>query len=214
MDLAAARTALLQHLDDDGSRWPEADQDRALAHALSACLTDYAAAGGDRLDTIEQISTTSAGVGSLSAQNPIRIKSVSLKEGTQFFPIAELPMSQRMYDDTTVRTIEVRYIRGYTLPTTSTHALVGVTTTAANTWQAFEDWIVARAALFASVKDEDMRDSLARLESQMRDSILVMPTIPSQVPFPRATQWRAAYLGWSYRPDTKAVILTRRGPFL
>lgn len=215
LTLAEARTIVGYHLDDDGTRWGNTEVDFALRSALSRCLNDYVAEGGDRFDT-EASATTSASDGTvdLSAQVPLAIRGVSLLTiGSFYVPLKSTRREDRLVDDKAARTLKVRLVKELSLPTTTSHPLVGSGATAANTWDAFDNWVIARAALQLAVKDAELRQEMQALEADLRGSVLGKPRTPRHRPFTGPEAELAADLRWTWIPSTQTLHLTRVWPW-
>lgn len=210
LTLAQARTVVLDHLDDDGTRWSTTQIDTALALGISQCLTDYTSAGGDRFDTIESFTTTSAGVIAMTAKNPVLLRGLSLQVSRRFFPLQQTSPEERWVSDDTVRTVQVRYVKTYSLSATAGDPLIGVGATAAQSWDAFDHWVCMKAALFCSIKDADGRPELAAAEAAMAGSILTTSRIPSAVPFPGPLRIYSSFLSWFWVRDTQSIQIVRR----
>ena len=209
LTLATARFTVLDHLDDDNTRWSEAQVDRALSYALSQTLFDYASGGGDRFDVTEALSTT-AGSLSLATRVPILIRGVSLLVGQRYFPLTQRPIEDRSITDDQTRSLQVRYVRAYALPTDSTHPLVGVGATPALSWDGFDHWVCLRAAMFASTKDAELRNELVDQEARAASSVMTIAKTPTALPFPARLRYYSQILVWTWQRDTQTLILTRR----
>lgn len=210
MDLAAARAQLLSHLDDDGTRWSTTEQDRALAWALDSCLRELIGAGNSRLETHGSFTSGSTGLIDVSTHVPFSVQGVSLQVGQRYFRIPEIKPEERNILDDTARTYLVRYTKGYVLPTNSAHPLVGVGSTAAQTWDALEHWIIVRAAIMASAKDAEERPDLVRLEQMARDAAMLDPHIPKTMRFPGPGHWYTSIFAWYWLPDVRKIQVVRR----
>lgn len=207
LTLSDARTVVRDHLDDDGTRWSDAQVDRALQWSLSQCLNDYVGGGGERFDSLLETTTDATGLKSLSAENPMVLRGVSLKVGNRYYPLRAASLDERNRDDQVARTIQIRYVKTYALPTTATHPLVGSGATAAGSWDAFDHWICLRAAQFCTTKDAENRSELHFLEQSMASSIMTVPKIPYGLPFPGPTRLYGQLIKWVWKPETKALQL-------
>lgn len=214
MTLAEARTNAAQLLDDPNNRrWSTTQIDFALQSSLSRCLQDYQEAGGERFDT-EHTGTTSAvdGTLSLATQKPLAIKSFVLEVDDTFIPVRAVLKRDRYRADNEARTIRLIYVRDYELPSTTTHALVGNGATAANTWAAFDHWVVARAALQLAVKDDKLSQALAVLDDDLKKSCLARPNNPVAMAWPRSVAHGAyGYLRWTWLPSTQTLQMCNIG---
>lgn len=211
LTLAQARTVVLDHLDDDNTRWSTSQIDTALGTALSMCLTDYITNGGDRFEIEVDTTSTSSGVVDLSAYNPIKINGVSILESNRYFPITASKTEERVIHDNTVRTVQIRLTRTLSIPTMGTYPLVGVNSTAANSWDAFDQWVCVRAAMFCAIKDDDILNACSRMEQMLRTSVLTLPRIPSARRLPKKQQWLSGWIGYIFHGQD--LQLCRRAGF-
>lgn len=210
--LAEARDIVEDHLDDaDNARWSTSQIDVGLKYALDHCLSEYVSAGGDRLHEIVSTTTASDGTVDLSSYDPKEIKSVSLVIGSRYFPLKEVSYQERGLNDAAARSVEIRLLRTLALPTTTTHPLVGNGATAGKSFNSFESWICARAARFCAVKDAEARQELIALEQEMRDAVMVQPSIPKASAFPERPSWYSNWFVWAFKPDTQKIQIGRRG---
>jgi hypothetical protein len=211
MDLAAARTLVLEHLDDDQKdRWSDAQIDKALAYSLSACLDEYLTAGGERLDLVTTQSSNTSGEADLSTFNPLDIKNVNLVIGSRYWPIQPVTIGDKNVNDGEIKTLEIKYVPKLVLPTTTTHPLVGNGATAYNSWDQFENWICLKAALFASIKDAEDRPEIKYLEQEARSGCLSHPRIPKALPFPLPSGYYSKWYAWYWDQQNKKLIVSRQ----
>ena len=215
LTLAQARAVTLDHLDDNDSedpnaRWSNAQVDVGLALALSSCLSDYVSEGGDRFD-LELSASTTSGALDMSSYSPLYIRGMTMLYGNRYWPLEALRAEDRGIQDADTKSLQVRYVREYALPTTTTHPLVGVGATAANSWDAFDHWICIRAAIHCSIKDDDLRATLTTQEEAIRTTVLLRPKLPSAVAFPKPTSYYSRSYGYFWQPSTKVVQICRRG---
>lgn len=210
LTLSQARSQLLAHLDDDGTRWSSTEQDRALAWAVDVCLREYVGAGGHRFDITAEFTSSTGGLIDLSSVDPVVVRGVTMKVGTRHYVLPELKPEQRNILDDTARTFVVRYARAYPFPSDTSHPLVGSAATAAPSWDGFDHWVVAKAAVFLSVKDGAPRPELSALEQMARDAVLLTPVIPKAVRFPGASHWYGVWFAYYWRPDLEKVQIVKR----
>lgn len=214
LTVAQARDIVEDHIDDSGNaRWSESQVDNALRYALDSCRKEYLAAGGDRLFEISESTTDSNGRVDLSSLNPDYIAGVTLVMGNRFFPLSQVQYEERLLNDNAARSIQVRYARTLSLSSTTSHPLVGNGATAAKSFDAFEHWICARAAMFCSVKDADNRPELKELELQAKNAAMFAPHIPQSTAFPGKPHWYSRYYVWTWKPDEQKLQLARKGWF-
>lgn len=215
LTLAEARTKVGQLLDDASNvRYSSANVDDALADALNVCLTRYASEGGDRFD-LETTGTTSASTGASSALTgaaALLIKQVSVVSGSVAYRIPAKNPMRRGYPDLTARDIRILYVREYALPTTTTHPLVGVGATEANSWRAFDRWVCYEAAVQLAIKDQEQaRLAVLRSEADRASTAaLIRPSTPGGYPVPRP-EWSPAYEDLSWQAVGTTIYLNRSG---
>jgi hypothetical protein len=214
LTLAQARDVVEDFLDDPtNARWSTSQIDVALAYALSSCMNDFVAAGGDRFDAVLTTTTTSAGVVDLSSYDPVKIQGVTVLIGSRYFKLTEVPYEERGIEDATVRNINIRYVRSFVLPTSSNtgHGIVSVSGTSAKTWLAFDHWICARAALYCATKDGESRPDLANIEKEARENAIFTTAIPKALPFPTQPHWFSNWLGYAWKQDEQKLVVVRKG---
>lgn len=197
LTLAQARDVVEDHLDDaSNARWTTAQIDVALQMALDQCLNDYITAGGERFDTLVSITSTTGGIVALTSYDPLVIQGVSVLWGNRYYPIQASRPEERGLADGTARTVQVRYVPRMTIPTTTSHKLVGTGATAYNSWDAFDHWVCVHAAMFCAIKDAELRQELMALENRLGSSVLNHARMPKQRPFPRAYGMYGDHLKW------------------
>ena len=212
LTLAEARTAVASHLDDPNNvRWSTADLDRGLATALAACLSDYASAGGDAFD-VEVSASSASGVVDLTSSAPLLVRAVQVQDsGGAYWTLRPAMLQDRVeVDSEATRTVKVVVVRDYTLPSTTSHPLVGNGATAAPSWLAFDQWVCAEAALFCGIKDNDRRPGLQALAEKMRANVLGRINTPRSRPLrlPRHARWDLAQaLHYVWAPTTSRLTL-------
>ncbi len=214
LTLAEARDVVEDFLDDASNvRWSTSQVDVALKYALSMCLNDYISAGGDRFDEVLSTTSTTSGTVDLSSYDPVKIQGMTMTVGTRQFPITEIAYEERGLEDSVARSVVLRFVRSYVLPTTTSHALVGNGATAAKSWFAFDHWICIKAALYCSIKDADPRPELAALEKEARENVVFTTSIPKSLAFPQRPHWYSTWIGFSWKADSQKIVLSRRGGF-
>lgn len=214
MLLSEARTIVADHLDDaSNDRWSSSQLDNGLKYGLASCINEYIAGGGDRLDKVLATSTDANGVVDLSSVDPQKIKALAMVVGTRFYPIVECEYEERALNDGQIRSVQIRYVPSFVLPTGASTAIVSISGTAAKTFDSLEQWICARAALYCSVKDAEDRPELRRIEQEIRDTVLSYPTIPKTLAFPERPHWYSNWFNWSWKADEQKLQLSRKGFF-
>lgn len=198
--------AVYSHLDDqNATRWTSAEVQSALSSALSRCVNDYDAAGGDRFrEEITGTSTTAGVVSALSSIDVIAVQNVSVQMGNVWQRIRATRRADEDLVDAVVRTVRLQFVREPTLSTTLSNPLL------TNAWRAFEDWVVAEAALQCGIKDNDMRPGLEALTAKAQNSVMSKLNTPVF----RASAHDRVFdistdLRWSWVPSTKLVYLSR-----
>lgn len=209
--LSIARDIVEDHLDDsDNDRWTTTQIDRALGQGLSQCIDEYLASGGDRFDELLDTTSTTSGVADLSTIDPLVIKGVTMLQGSRYWPIKSFKLEDKNIIDDTARTLQIRYVRKFVLPTTTSHDIVGNGATSANSWLAFDNWICAKAALFCSVKDAEPRPELRAIEQDLKKSIMQHTKVPKSVPFPIRKPYIPQWFGYVWHQNAKDLILVKQ----
>lgn len=228
LTVSEARTTVLEHLDDEsGVRYARltgantenfAKIDRALRSALSRCVDDYVRAGGDRLDEQISVTTDSAdGTVSLAAYDRPTIRNVlvSVNSGSYFYPLQSQDKFSRGTPDTTARDLSVTIVRSFTLPAIrdTSDALVSAGDGSAQSWDAFDHWVCARAALQLGIKDDELRQSLVATIQDLERSILTHRRQPAGMPWPSRQNdhaWRyglSRNLEWTWLAKEQKLAL-------
>jgi len=206
LTLAQARTLTSAFLDDPNNvRWAVAVVDVALQQALSACLNEYGSEGGDDFDEEFSITTTTAGLGTLTVPL-VLLRAVQVLTGTVYYPIVSQNRSQRVVNDTVARDLKCLGIREYAVSATSSDPLVGVAAAAApGTWAAFERWVCLEAALVLAVQDNDQRAGLIANAERTKATVMKKANTYTSRPLPDpenaliyASWWRR--LGYIFTP--------------
>ena len=213
LTVAEAMTKVRQFLDDTSTsvpRWTDAQVTDALADAVSIGVNRYATSGGDRFD-LEASVTSSAtdGTVSLSSLAPSIVKQVSVTIGTTQYRLRPCDKLRRGIPDYNARTLTVLYVREYEISATTSHPLIGVGSTAANSWRAFDRWICYLAALQLSIKDMESprMGALKAATDDAEKEALGRATTPRGYEIPRR-EWVPLYDGirWQYTtPNTLAL---------
>lgn len=218
MTVADAITATYQLLDEvvtggEGRRWSSAQVTASMSVALSKCINAYQSAGGDRFD-LESTQTTSATDGSvdISSLVPMAIKDVGVITGSVTYRIPAKQKMRRGYTDATARQILILYAREYALSSTTSDPLVGVGAVAANSWPAFDDWVVAQTALDLALKDlEGQRlQWITQRAADSKANVIDRVRIPGGYPWPRR-EWAPFFdwLAWQWKPSTNKLNTVR-----
>jgi hypothetical protein len=210
LTLAQARSVVQDHLDDDGTRWSTAQIDVGLGVSLSSCLHDYVSGGGDRFDVIDSFTSTSTGLIDMSAVSPLTIRGMTLIIGQRYYPILQRQIEYSSLLDSVSRNFEIRYSRILSLPTNTAHPLVGAGATSAGSWDTFDHWICARAAMFCTVKDAEQRPELLQLEQTLSGSVMTTVKIPSALPFPGQPRFYGQLLAWTWRRESNSIQIVRK----
>jgi hypothetical protein len=210
--ITEAIASVRRHIDavDDTERWTDTEIKASLAYGLQKCLEDYVAAGGRRLEEIISVNTNSAGLYAFPSVNPLSIKGISIVQNGRRFPLEGLAYEdQRAPVDQTFN-LEIRYTPNLVLSATNSNPLVSDGATAKNTWQSLEEWIIVNAAIYASVIDDEIRQSLMGLEASLRQSVLAHTSIPSALPFPPRKAYLSTFYSYVWIPATKSIQVCRR----
>lgn len=235
MKLSEARRQSLQFLDDpDGQRWPfptgpfdtNNEVDLAIQMAAQECVSQYAAMGGDFFDVVLDIAATggtysfaslydSSGGGDAETRPfvPLMIRSVTLKEGNQYFNIysireQDIEVDSNINQEMKVRVIftpdftdlpydkDLRYSTGITDPTGATADKVQIG------WPLFDQWVCTVAAKHLTPKENETNTQLDERIMMLRDATIKSPETPLSVLFPRQNDRMvnpgALWFRWSY----------------
>lgn len=212
-----AITKVRQRLDDTSTtnpRWTDAQVKDALTDAISRCVTKYSDEGGDRFDLESTAFSTSASTGQvdISSIAAAWVKAVGVVVGNTTYMLPRQSGLRRGYPDLSARSLRILYVREYEISGTSSHPLIGVGATAANTWRAFDRWVCLEAAVMLTPKDMEMnRIGVLRTErDEAEKSALARPSTPGGYPVPRKEwnpldPWR---LRWQFLPSSSTISLT------
>lgn len=200
MILSAARSNVRRLLDDNGQnkRYSDTAIDEALQASISSCVSDYATGGGDAFDEEVTVVTSSAGLGTITGHTML-VRTVQVSNGSSMYTLEPQQRSDRRQLDQTARTLLVEIVREFQLPGNSAHPLIGVGSTTANTWMAFDQWVCSNAALLIGITDNDKRPGLEKLEARFRASALKRDNNPSSFPLPDSEAYSLGYDGWWQR---------------
>ncbi len=212
LTLAQARTLVAGHLDDaSNDRWSSAEIDIALSIALSTCLSDYAANGGEEFNAEASVTTSATdGTVALTSQAPLSIISVQHAASTSvFYPVQPITKGDRVMLDLVARDLVVVYAPDFTLPTVTSSPLVGIATATANTWMGFDSLVCVRAAMQLQIKDAEVSQGLVRLAQEQERSVMLRPKKPSVRMMPAAQSSGLDYLRWAYNPSTRTLQVCR-----
>jgi hypothetical protein len=149
---------------------------------------------------------------SLSSLVALWVKQIAVVvDGTAYRLPPKNPI-RRGYADLTARTLRVLYVQEYAIPSDSSHPLVGVTTTAANSWPAFDRWVYMEAAVMLAPKDMEERriTVLKGARDEAAAAALGRVTTPAGYPVPRP-EWNPSYyrdLRWQFTQASATLSLT------
>jgi hypothetical protein len=213
MTLAEARTKVREdYLDDDGTRWSDAQIDRALESAISETYFEYISNGGTRFQEV-LVLTSSSGEVDLSSYDPAYIHSVSLVVGDRAYSIMASEIGSRTYNDTSNRTYEIVLSPTPEMPDADDEPLLKRTIddTGLRTWAAFEDLVCVRAALNAGIKDGRPIHVLQTKEARLLPTVMIRPRNPRTRRFPdQIGNFWASQLRWHFDPDDLAIMVHKR----
>jgi hypothetical protein len=207
LTLTDARSLVIDLVDDDNTRWATAEVDRALTLALGRTLSEYASTGGHRL-TEEVSVNTSSGDADLSTYDPRRVISVVLVSGDYYQPLQAVERMARGPVDTTVHALRIHIMRNLSLPTTTTHPIVGNGATAFPAFPEFEQLVCYRAAQQLLIKDKEINEALDLQEQRLARDVMTEKKIASVVGFRKQTadSW-VGPLQWIWNANTKKITI-------
>lgn len=217
--LTQARTQTADNLDDrNNQRWATTRLDPALQAAVSSCVSEYASNGGEQLDEEMSLTSTTAGLATLSIVPLLIREEILVDAGSYFFPVQPQKFSEKVIHDTTSRNLKLKYVREFTIPSNAnaSHPLIGDGATSSATWPAFDRWVCAVAALQLGVGDNDKRPGLERLEQMARASVFQRINTPTWRPLPLPREygpWSIWNLKYVYQtsPTAPTIRLVRDG---
>ena len=183
--------------------------DRGLQYAVDSCLRRYVQAGGERFDYREEVTTTAAGRHSFSLM-PVHIAGVSLMVGGRPYRIQATAPEDRARDCSSSKTLEIRWVKPLTIPSTTTHPLIGSGATAGNTFPAFDDWVCATAARYLALKDGEPMPLLDQLWADVEATIKSGPPIPRMKRFPSTPKYWETQYSWFWDPSGKYIQVCSR----
>lgn len=213
MTIAEALTHIREDLLDDANsiRWTDAQLRRHIKSALSKCQTLYVANGGHRFTrTLTSQSVTSSGldiVTALGSVVPVEITAVMRADTNYREPIEYIPWHAALLYATETYTVDVQVVPLLEHDTTAatSEALVAAVTDAPGTWDAFEEWVCARAAMEAARKDKDRyRD----LEWMVRDAAEAVYGMLPEAPTAALSDLPGghSYLRWTYENEVLKLV--------
>lgn len=225
LTVRAARETVLEHLDDEsGERFARATGsntesftkiDRALRSAQSRCLDDYIAAGGDRFDEQVDVTTEDDGTVSLAGYDNPSIRGVMVVPDSDgsMYPIEPGDKMSRLDPDDVERDLKVTLVRRFTIPdpVDEDDLLMGQTAGVARSWDAFDHWVCARAAIQLGIKDDELRRALVATADDLKASVLGQRRTPSYLPWPTAGLRRqrsfSRDLRWTWLQREQTLVL-------
>ncbi len=219
-----ARQVVLENLDDETgvrfARLPGTNTasyvkiDRALRGACSSCLDDYR---GDRFDETIEVSTSSVGVVSLAAYQIQQVKGVRVDTGATTYRIEPGDLASGGRPDNTARDLLVTITRMFPIPATpaTTDLLMGTVDGAARSWDAFDEWVCARASDSLGAKTDETRAAIQRNIKRLEESVKGHKRIPASKPWPERRVDGALYAArlrwlWDARAASFSLVFADR----
>jgi hypothetical protein len=216
MTLAEARLRTREDFLDDPTsrRWSDAQLDRALKASLAKCVADYAGGGGGRFTrALVGVQSTVGAFGSggvdLSSYDPLMVFGVMLRTGERRDPLTEVDLIDVGEMDDQVRDLDILLVPTPTLGAAGSDPLV-VSTGVAGTWDAFDEWVCARAALDAVRKDKELHGSMQRLEADAQRAVALTPHGNMSPAFPRRSS-RFGAVAWALLGGSRLVLVRSYG---
>ena len=218
-----AREQVLEHLDDEsGDRYARETGsnttnyrkiDRALKVAVSTCVDDYCARGGDRFNENLAVSTTAtAGKADLSTYKTAHVRSVRVSSNSVLYRIEEGDVGAGGRPDLTVRALELQIVRRFEMASAPDEddLLMGITGTVARSWDAFDEWVCARASDALGAKDNERRDGLLRILARCEKAVFQHKRTPAAHPWPErnvSELYLSGRLRWLWFPHEQELQL-------
>jgi len=197
MLVSEARTRVSSLLDDeDQVRWTsgtgsdtllaaEKDVDVAIIVATEECVAEYVASGGERLDTIFEVTTDSDGLISLSASSktPLVIKTVSVKSGSRSYPIRSTRRND-VQNSGGAETLKVCAVLKPALSGTAAASVLNYAPDSLLVWDTMDAWICATAAKHLLPKDAEANAQLDARIGMLRSAAIREVESPAVILFP------------------------------
>ena len=195
MKVSEARTRVSSLLDDeDQVRWAagtgnlgatEKDVDVAIIVATEECISEYVASGGERLDTIFEVTTDSDGLISLSASSktPLVIKTVSVKSGSKSYPIRATRRND-VQNSAGAETLRICAVLKPTLSSTPAASTLNYAPSDHLVWDTMDAWICATAAKHLLPKDAEANAQLDARIGMLRSAAIREVESPAVILFP------------------------------
>lgn len=199
--------------DPDSDRWSDAEIKRHLEAALDDTFQEYVIAGGDMFTRQTEALSSSSGTIDTSSIDVGQILGVSVKFGSRYYPIKPGRFRDKQYnDDNTVRTMTIEYA---TLPQvgsgTTTNPLVADSSDGQlNSWRAFEELVVVRAAMSMAEKDGRVPSGLRQREQRILGNVMMKASKPATRQFPLRAGFYGSYLFYYYDHENDQIKLWRK----
>lgn|GEM_PF-2449397 len=221
--ISDAREQVLEHLDDEsGARYARETGantesfrkvDRALRNALSSCVDDYVSAGGDRFnERIEVTTTATDGIADLSDEKVGHIRGVRINSGSSLYRIDGGDVLAGGLPDAVARDLTLTAVRRLELADVADpdDLLLGTTAGVARSWDAFDEWVCARASDALGAKDDETRKALLRTLERCERSVMQHKRTPSSRPWPARSPsdlFMSGRLRWLWFPREQELQL-------
>jgi hypothetical protein len=203
--LTNARDQVKAYTDDDETRFSTTAIDRALDGALSLTLRDMAQQGATQLLTKVQTASTD-GVLDLSTYDPLSIFGVAIQYGSSWEQLNEAAYSARRRAYTEDATLSVIMQRRLSVPSTTSHPLIGVGAAAANATAELDRLVCVRAAQELIATDNEQSAALEALERKYWAAVMSGIGPGKGRDFPRPGAWWSD-LRWVWDPSTRYLSL-------
>lgn len=167
-----ARTRIRNYLDDDGTRWPDAEVDVALATAIDQCVNEYLDKGGSRLNAVADITCDASGEYNLESlsDTPVVIVSVRRQTGGRKVRVPQRQFEMLAQQLSSAQTFNLVYAMMPSVPADD------VTPMAYGRWDkdwpSMDAWICATAALDLATKDNEENKVLFFQQRSLQSSVL------------------------------------------
>lgn len=208
MTLAEARDFTEFLVDDvNNKRFSTSDVDLALQGSVSSVIDDLTNKGQTHFIRHYAASSDSSGQLDLSSLDPRGIYGVSVAQSNNYFPIPATDYWKKARADQTVRSLEIAYVPRHVFPTTTSHPLIGSTTTPLGSWRTLDHLACAKAAKTLLVRNGEINPALEAMIRDHENTVMTSDDIPRDMAPPGRMKWFSEWIMWAYDRENKTVQL-------